>query len=64
VSHPSARRERETPLQVAHDSPAGDSRLGSTNAGVRLIVDRKTLDRLTTLRGPGHSDVILRPAKG
>jgi hypothetical protein len=34
--------------------------------GYRFIVDRKTLDRLTALRGPGesYSDVILRLAKG
>jgi hypothetical protein len=34
--------------------------------GVRFVVDRKTLDRLTALRGPGesYSDVILRMAKG
>jgi hypothetical protein len=33
--------------------------------GVRFLVDRKTLDRLTALRGPGesYSDVILRMAK-
>jgi hypothetical protein len=33
---------------------------------VRFLVDRKTLDRLTALRGPGesYSDVILRMAKG
>jgi predicted CopG family antitoxin len=33
--------------------------------GVRFVVDRKTLDRLTALRGPGesYSDVILRMAK-
>ena len=33
--------------------------------GVRLTLDRKTLDRLTALRGPGesYSDVILRLAK-
>jgi hypothetical protein len=33
--------------------------------GVRFIADRKTLDRLTALRGPGesNSDVILRLAK-
>jgi hypothetical protein len=30
--------------------------------GVRFLVDHKTLDRLTALRGPGesYSDVILR----
>jgi len=34
--------------------------------GVRFVVDHKTLDRLTALRGPGesYSDVILRMAKG
>jgi hypothetical protein len=33
--------------------------------GVRLTLDHKTLDRLTTLRGPGesYSDVILRVAE-
>ena len=33
--------------------------------GVRFLVDHKTLDRLTALRGPGesYSDVILRMAK-
>ena len=33
--------------------------------GVRLTLDRKTLDWLTALRGPGesYSDVILRLAK-
>jgi hypothetical protein len=33
--------------------------------GVRVVVDRKTLDRWTALRGPGegYSDVILRMAK-
>jgi hypothetical protein len=33
--------------------------------GARFLVDRKTLDRLTALRGPGesYSDVILRLAK-
>ncbi len=32
--------------------------------GVRFIVDHKTLDRLTALRGPGesYSDVIMRLA--
>ncbi len=32
--------------------------------GVRLTLDHKTLDRLTSLRGPGesYSDVILRVA--
>ena len=32
--------------------------------GVRFVVDHKTLDRLTALRGPGesYSDVILRLA--
>jgi len=34
--------------------------------GVRFLVDRRTLDRLTALRGPGesYSDVILRTARG
>ena len=34
--------------------------------GVRFLVDHKTLDRLTALRGPGesYSDVILRLAEG
>jgi hypothetical protein len=34
--------------------------------GVRFVVDHKTLDRLTALRGAGesYSDVILRLAKG
>ena len=33
--------------------------------GVRFLVDRKTLDQLTALRGPGesYSDVILRLAR-
>ena len=32
--------------------------------GIRFVVDHKTLDRLTALRGPGesYSDVILRLA--
>jgi hypothetical protein len=32
--------------------------------GVRFVVDHRTLDRLTALRGPGesYSDVILRMA--
>ena len=35
-------------------------------SGVRFIMDHKTLDRLTALRGPGesYSNVILRMAKG
>jgi hypothetical protein len=35
------------------------------SGGVRLTLDRKTLDWLTALRGPGesYSDVILRLAK-
>ena len=34
--------------------------------GVRFLVNRRTLDRLTALRGPGesYSNVILRMAKG
>jgi hypothetical protein len=33
--------------------------------GVRFVVDHRTLDRLTALRGPGesYSDVILRMVK-
>jgi hypothetical protein len=36
--------------------------LRDARGGHRFIVDPKTLDRLTTLRGPGesYSDVILR----
>jgi hypothetical protein len=44
---------------VEADPPQIDER-----GGVRFLVDRKTLDRLTALRGPGesYSDIILRIA--
>ena len=56
---------KPSPLQVAHDSPGGDSRLGSTNtaaSGSSLIERRSTV---LALRGPGesYSDVIMRLAK-
>jgi hypothetical protein len=41
--------------RVAHDSLGGDSRLRiDERGGVRFLVDRNTLDRLTALRGPGR----------
>jgi hypothetical protein len=34
--------------------------------GYALVIDRKTIDQLTAVRGPGesYSDVIIRLAKG
>jgi len=54
---------------IAHPSPASApccfARDGGSVTGP-LVVDRRTIDRLTAMRGPGesYSNVILRLAEG
>jgi hypothetical protein len=58
---PPWRSPGSTRVYPAAQPPQVDER-----GGVRFLVDRKTLDRLRSLRGPGesYSDVILRLAAG